>query len=98
MEFRIRFTDPLVGCSRQSIEEEVEQWLGTSGEIVGGGAATNGSWANIDVAVKDQLVLSVGLAGVVNQLRAVLRTAKAPASTKITAFVSDDKMEQFAVG
>lgn len=98
MDIRVRFTDPLIGCSRQSIEEDVEQWLGESGEIVGGGAATDGSWANIDINVYDQSVAKVGLSNFVTQLRAVLKSAKVPASTTITAFVSDDVTEEFRVG
>jgi hypothetical protein len=98
MDIRVRFTDPLVGCSRQSIEEDVEQWLGASGEVVGGGAATDGSWANIDLNVNDQVVAQVGLPTFVNQLRGVLQSAKAPSSTTITAFVGDDVVEEFEVG
>lgn len=98
MDIRIRFTDPLIGCSRQSIEEDVEQWLGASGEIVGGGAATDGSWANNDLNISDQIVANVGLSNFVNQLREVLQATKAPASTTITFFVNDDVAEEFKVG
>jgi len=98
MDIRVRFTDPLVGCSRQSIDEDVEQWLGASGEVVGGGAATDGSWSNIDLNVDGQIVAELGLPNFINQLRGVLQSAKAPASTSITAFVNDDVTEEFRVG
>jgi len=98
MELRVLFTDPLVGCSRQSVEEELEGWLGTAGEIVGGGAATNGTWANIDLAVDDKHISSLGLSAFVDRMREVLRASRVPPSTKITAFVSDKHMEEFAVG
>jgi len=98
MELRVLFTDPLVGCSRQSVEEDLEGWLGTSGEIVGGGAATNGAWANIDLTVDDKHVTALGLPAFVDRMRAVLRASQVPPSTKITAFVSDDRMDEFVVG
>src|SRR5262245_29921565 len=98
MDFSIILTGPLVGCSRQTIEEEIENWLGVAGEIVGGGAATDGSFADIDVVVQEQAISGVGITAFLEQLRAVLRAAKAPPSSRILAFVSDDKTEEITVG
>lgn len=98
MDFSIILTDPLVDCSRQTVEEDLEGWLGRSGEIVGGGAATDGSFADIDFSVKDQFISSMGVPAFLDQVRSVLRAAKVPASTKIIAFVSDNKTEEYSVG
>jgi hypothetical protein len=98
MDFSIVLTAPLVECSRQTIEEEIENWLGTAGEIVGGGAATDGSFADIDLVVQEQAITRTGLPAFLEQLRTVLRTANAPPSTRIIAFVSDDTTEELTVG
>jgi hypothetical protein len=98
MELSIVLTAPLVGCSRQTIEEEIENWLGAAGEIVGGGAATDGSFADIDLVVQDQAISRIGLPAFLEQLRTVLRVANAPSSSRIVAFVSDDTTEESTVG
>lgn len=49
MELAITFREPLVSCSRDDVEEVIEQWLGEHGEIIGAGNATDGSWSHIDI-------------------------------------------------
>ncbi len=98
MEIRIKFVDPLVGCSRQTVEEQIESWLGSSGELLGGGAATDGSWAHIDFSVEDDVINRVGLQAYFSTLKTILRAARVPPSTKITAFLDETEKEETVVG
>jgi hypothetical protein len=95
---RIRFNEPLENCSRHSVEEEVEKWIGDSGEVVGGGVATDGCWAHIDLNVSDDIVAERGMASMIDQLRSVLRAAKVPSSTKIVIFENEDSSREFLLG
>jgi hypothetical protein len=87
-----------VNCSRHSVEEEIEQWIGDSGEVVGGGAAADGSWAHIDLNISDRTIAERGLPNLVDQLRQVLLAANVPPSTKVVVFESDDISREFLVG
>jgi hypothetical protein len=98
MEIRVRFNDPLVSCSRHTVEVEIEQWIGDSGEIVGSGAAINGKWAHIDLDVCDRVIADRGLPRVIDELRQVLLTARVPPSTKMIVFEDDDVASELVVG
>jgi hypothetical protein len=98
MEIRVRISEPLANSSRMAVEEAIEEWIGGDGEIVGGGAAVDGSWAHIDLNVSDQVVSEQGLPKLIDQLRDVLQAAGVPASTKMIVFESDDTTYESTVG
>lgn len=49
MEFLIYLNSPRGVSLKWDVEDALEDWLGETGEIVGAGAATDGSWANVTI-------------------------------------------------
>ena len=89
MELRVRFTGPLLKCSRSVVEDRIEDWLGSSGEVVGAGVATDGSWAHIDLDIFQDKMSDEGLDTVIAQLQHLLQREQVPDSTKIIVFLEN---------
>jgi hypothetical protein len=87
MELSIIFKGPLEHCSRFDVEEALEDWLDDKGEVVGGGAATDGSWGHIDVDIES--LTKRNMKGIVQKVRAILKKLKAPSTARIV--IVDDE-------
>ena len=95
MEFVIFIDSSDAPEIKWNVEDYLEDWLGEKGEIVGGGAATDGSRSHITIEVFDRGMKQ--MPSFLAQFRLILQSLHVPQNTSIVVEYGNDSFQEFPV-